>query len=354
MKASRALALFVAAALVTAPACGLGDKQAQADVIAASREKGFASKGAIGLMRIEIIPGEDSAPVTVAEQEGAAAVLGGAPRAAGPLSVEARLAFDFVRRSVEVALVPPPNPIAALAGEEGGPVEGEAAPVEGGAPAVAPAVTTPPPPIEAPGLEGATALFHTNTLFAKRSNVRPTERRLWAKLDYSKLPDDENPPELETTPGYGPLIAAVNTVNPTYIFELVEGVLAGSMKKVGTEEVAGALATKYEANISMDKAYQDLELDDKQLEIRQLMFRLLRVYDDVRPAKFWVDDQGLLRKATFEFRQRVDRNEANDLHITLEMNEYGKLLSVPIPNQDETVEMERYGRMVRSVLPTNP
>ena len=365
----RKLALPVAAIALVAPACGLGNKQQQADIVANTREKAFAADGATGLLRIEITPDEDSIPTTGegetpagggqapgagqgqaeggqgGEGGGAAALLGGGQGAAIPrtltLALEAQLSFDFKKKSVQMTLAQPPaNPLAALAG--GG--EGE-----GAAPADPAAAAAPAP--EAAQPTGPTALFHHDTIFVRRSNVRPTERRLWAKLDFRRLDDDEPVPDPEELPGYGMVIAAANSINPIYILELVEGVLAGSIKAVGNEDVAGVKTTKYEANISTEKALTDLKLEDRELETRELMFRLLREYGDVRPAMFWVDDQGMLRRVTFQLEQTIDRNQQNKLDITLEFHQFGPPAPVPVPTKEETIELQRYGRMVRNVLP---
>lgn len=347
-----ALAVAALGALaLTSAACGLGDKQAQADRVIDARRDTFEVGGATGAMKIEIEPSEENEEPE--EAGGAAAAFGGLGGAAATraFSVDVQLKFDFPRQSVGAIVVPPVDPLAALAAASA-PAEGAAAagapPVEGAPPAEA-------PPVEAAAVPAAptepNTLFHGNTTYVRRTNVRPTERRLWAKLDFARLDDDERPPAVDETPGPSIAVAAANSINPLYLLELTEGVLAGSIERKGEETVNGTTAARYDANVSIDKALADLDLDDDELEIRQLMFRLLRVRDDVRPASFWVDGEGKLRRARFELRQRIDRNDTNDLTITIDLSAIEPQGEVATPDAEETVVVERFGRLIRSSLP---
>ena len=308
------LAVGALALVVFSSACGLGDKQAAADRVVAARDATFESGGAIGTVTYEVVPQiDEDSPAA-----GAAAALGDGAAAglSRSFSVESQVLFQFPTQSVQAIVVPPANPLAALAAAAGGgeeqpaPAEGEApaaeAPAEGETPAEpAPAAAAPTEP---------TALFHRNTTYVKRTNVRPTEKRLWAKLDFGRLPDDENPPSVDETPGAAIAVAAANTMNPIYLLDIAEGVLAGSVTKGAVEDIDGVQTTRYEANISIDKALTDLDLSDDEFEIRALMFRLMRVRADVFPATFWVDPEGKLRKVQYEFEQSIDRRDSQRPH----------------------------------------
>ena len=301
------LSLVVGATLV-APACGIGDKQSYADRIHLSREKAVDAKVGSGTLTFELAPDPDNpAPIPGGDDEGAAALLAGGSQT---MTMSFKVDFDFTKR------------LAQLTAAE---AEGE------------PTVAT---------------VFSGETIFVRRANLRPTERRHWAKLDFTALPDDEPRPLAEELDGPQAVIAAANTLNPIYFVDLALGALAGSIEPVGTEDVAGVSTTKYESNMSIDRVFNELDLEDTELEARLLMVRLLLNRPvDVVPAQFWVDDDGLLRKARFEFSQRIDRDENNDLVITLELPTYGGEIGITTPASDETVEVERYGRMVRAATP---
>jgi hypothetical protein len=332
-----AIAIAIAVAVASA-ACGIGDKQGYADRIHGARAKAIAAKTGTGTLTFEITPDPDN-PRPAADaasggvgggvgeggtQPGAAGSPLGAPLGAGGL-MAGKLAFDvefdFAKNAAQLKL----NPPAAADGAAPAPAAGEVA---------------------------ASTIFSRETIFVRRLNLRPTEKRTWAKLDFTALPDDEPRPAASDLEGPAAAIAAANTINPTFFVDLALGALAGSIKPQGREDVAGVSATKYEANISIDRVFTELDPDDTKLEAQRLMLRLLlNQPTDVRPAEFWVDDEGLLRKARFEFSQRVDRDESNDVVVTLELPTYGAPIAIASPANDQTVEVERYGRMVRAATP---
>jgi hypothetical protein len=320
----------IAALALGAGACGLGDKQEHAERIHSARAKAIDSKMAAGTLTYQLTPDPDN-PSPVGEGQGGGAAAELMAQAGAPRSIAFDVAFDFAGRRAQLTAATP-------AGATAEPAPDAAALTEAAVQATMPSTIS--------------SVFSGNTIFVRRANLRPTEKRVWAKLDYTRLPDDEDRPlpnELEGTRG---VLAAANSINPIYIVDLALGALAGSVEVVGTETVAGVTTTKYESNISVDRVFTELDLNDTELEARTLMLRLLLGRAaDVRPAQFWVDDEGLLRKAVFEFSQRVDRNENNDLLITLEIPTYGGQVEIPSPATEETIEVERYGRMVRASSP---
>jgi len=312
--------IVVAALLLTIAvgACGLGDKQRYADRIHGSRAKAVAAKTATGTLTFEITPDPDNPETNLG-----AGALGqggqGGQRGGGKLTFDVE--FDFAASAAQLKphLPAPADPASQPASAQDMPV---------------------------------TTIFSGETIFVRRLNLRPTEKRAWAKLDFTALPDDEPRPAQSELEGVLSVIAAANTINPTFFVDLSVGALAGSIEPQGREDVGGVSATKYEANISVDRVFTELDPDDEQLEARQLMLRLLLARStDVRPAQFWVDDEGLLRKARFEFSQRIDRDENNDMVVTLELPTYGAPVTITSPANDQTVQVERYGRLVRAATP---
>ena len=326
-------AAALAGLLAVAPACGVGDRQARADVITRTPEAAVSKGTAAGTLTIESTPKRSTSSLRTAEPA-AAAALGGNREAA--LSTPVR--FDFAGGRTDVVVTFAPNPAAAA----------EAPP-----PDAPPADATTEPPAEpaTPPPSGTTAIFERDVAFVQRVNRRPAERRIWAGLDFGELPADEAAPDQTDISDAERLYAVATTINPRYLLELAEGALAGSVELVGAEDVGGASTQHYRANMSIEKAISELDLDELELETRRHVFRLAGIGGDVHKAQFWVDAEGRLRRSRFEFDQRLFPRIHNRVTVTLDMTSYGEPIELAAPGDEETVRVERYGRFVRAVLP---
>ena len=289
---------------VVAGGCGLGDRQDRAERIRGARATAVQEETASGVLTLELSRDPDMAAAVPAGSD-AAEMLAAVPMSA-TLAVHVDIDFAAQRARVVPANVP----------DAGG------------------------------------SVFDRTTLFVRRSNLRPSEKRVWAKLDFEGLPEDEprfHPPEDDLN---SELIAAATAINPAHVVDLAVGALAGSVTQLGREDLDGVMTTKYEANVSIDRALTELDLDDAHRATRELMLRLLLgLNEDVRPGQFWIDDDGRLRKARLELRQRVSRNESNDLVLTLTLPAYGAAVDIPSPTSEEIVEVGEFGRIVRAALP---
>lgn len=295
--------LAILALLVALPGCGLGDRQRNAEVIHRSRARVADADTAVGTLHLELEVDESAMDrLEAAQRERLAEALAGS---AGRPELTVQTGLDARTRRARVSF-------------------GDAT--------------------------GPGSVFADTAVFVRRQNARPTERRTWATLDLADLPDKERPLDAsDMTPG-AILTAVASTVNPVYLLELAEGALAGSVKRGGTDAVAGAEVTRYDANISLDKAITQLDFDDDERKIRLRLFHLLGARKDVLPASFWIDGEGRLRRMQVEFEQRVTRQRKNSLTATLELTAFvGEDLDAPAP--EETVEYEAFGRLVRSALP---
>lgn len=195
------------------------------------------------------------------------------------------------------------------------------------------------------------AVFLDSEVFAKRLNARPTERRTWARLDLADLENRERGIDTRALTPPQVLAAVASTVNPTYFVDMVEGALAGSVRPKGEEVLGDVPTTRYDVNISFDKALTELDLDDEDRLTRMRLFWLIGAGQDVVPAQVWLDDGGQLRRLAIEFKQRVTRQRTNKLNVTVELHNTAPPSAVTPPSQELTVSYERFGRLVRSVLP---
>ena len=304
--------------------CGLGDRADQAKRIHDTKARAVARGTAVGVLTLTVTP-ERKGPATA--EEGIAA-LTGAGGATGPAEMAGNVELQLAEHLAKIAL---PSGAAATVV------------VEGAAPDAAPAAPA-----------SSETVFRGGTILVKRTNLRPTERRTWAKLDLRDLPDNEPRLPKDQLEGATAARTALNSLHPEHVLDLTGGALAGSVRVVGREDVGGVPTTRYKANVSVDRAIEQLDLGEEELEARRLVLRLLLGSNvDVEPGEFWIDDEGLLRRSRITFTQRINRTESNELEIVLELSQYGTEVAIPSPTEDETVEVERYGRLMRASLPAD-
>lgn len=323
-----------AVALALTSGCGVGDKQDQADIITRTPEVAVSKGTASGTLTIESTPKRSTSSLRTAAPAAAAAALG----ASGDASLIAPVRFDFAggRSEVVVSFAPSAPPAEAPAAD--------APPADAPAEPAAPA--SPPP-------SGTTAVFARDVAYVQRVNRRPAERRIWAGLDFGALPSDEAAPDQADISDAERLYAVATTINPRYLLELAEGALAGSVELVGAEDIGGVRTQHYRANMSIEKATSEVDLDEDEIETRRQIFRLAGIGGDVHKAEFWVDGEGQLRRSRFVLEQRLFPRVNNRVTVTLDLTAYGEPLELQAPAKEETVRVDRYGRFVRAVLPRN-
>ena len=320
MKTRRVVVAVICAVTVSASGCAIGNKQKQADLIDRARTLAAREKTALGTLTIKLTARNRPPTSTSVPAAGLAAGV------SGPFTMRVPVGFDFAggRVGLTIAAATPAATAAA-------------------APVAAPAATAEEIP--------ATAIFQDGQIIVRRTNLRPTERRSWAKLDFTGLPSNEPAPNPDDLPGALGLFWAANTINPAYMLDLAKGTLAGSVKQAGTETIASVETTHYKANISRDQAISKLKLADADKATRQLMFRLLSVRSDIVAGEFWIDGKGLLRRIQVTLREQFRRTLSNDLTVTIDLADYGVVVQLPRPAAEETLQLERYGALVRAVTP---
>lgn len=300
------LRALVAALVLAGPACGIGEKQGHADRVHASLAKAGAEPGA-GTASYELVLGDGGLEDLEADERQRVEAALGAAGASGNPSIVVEVGFAVPDRRARASF-------------PGGEVE-------------------------------RATVFHDTNLFVRRQNARATERRTWAKLDLAEVVENERPLDTrEMTPGQV-LSSAASTINPVYVLELVRGALAGSIEVRGNETAGGVESTRYDANVSFDKALTELEFDDEEREVRLRLFRLLGARKDVVPASVWVDAEGRLRRVRVELDQQISRRRTNKLLVTVDITSFGSGVALEGPAEEATVTYERFGRLVRSALP---
>lgn len=326
----------VALSLSLTAGCSIGERQRLADLVHGTRDLAAKQPAMAGSLTYDL----QLHPRSLAETAG---LLGVEP---GPLVLTAEVVIEAGAGRSEVRFGPDGLPV----------IEGEAPPTAQVAEAD-PAATDAPAtaPAEAAGEALATpvaALFDDATVFVKRQNARPRERRTWARLDYAALPDAEARPPSDDLAGVASLVAAATTVNPAHLLDLAAGTLAGSTKLIGPATLEdGTAVRRLGANVSIEKALAARDLDDEEVETRLQVLRLLGVQSDVVPATFWLLPDDSLRRLRIKLPQRVNRRRSDHLVVTLDLIGPAPTAVAADPAEDETVTYERYGRLLRAAVP---
>ena len=321
--------------------CSIGDRERHADAIRATRARAAGVGALAGTATYDLRLHDRS-------REQVEDLLGFAP---AKMRLQADIVVDASKGRAEVRFGPgdlpaeratASGPEAALAALEEAASGAAAEPPQPAGPEAGAAPLEPRP---------IAAIFEDSTVFVKRQNLRPTERRTWARLDFARLPESEPRPPSDDLAGNASLVAVATTANPSYLLDLATGALAGSAKRIGTAEIEGVPFTRYSANVSFDKASTERELEDDALETRSLMYRLLGFREDIVPAQFWIAADGSLRRMRIEVPQRVNRRRSDRLVVTLDLVGPAPAGVSAGPAADETVTYLRYGRLLRAASP---
>lgn len=309
----RCAVLVIACAAIVAGGCGVGDKQHDADAIVAGRRAVTKSGGVNAVIHYRSVPKRASSAVRESTDGGGLAPGLGRQ---GPAALDVAVQFDFAHGATVVDVPTPP------------------AAADGSA---------------APTIEGPDAMFDGDVAFVQRVNRRPAERRVWARLDFRGLDEDERAPDQTDYSPDERLETVAKTINPQLLLDLVDGTLAGSVERVGTDAVDGVDAVAYRANVSIEKSSTELGLDEDALATRKRVFALAGISRDVNPARYWLGRDGRLVRASFTFDQALFPRIHNTVSVVLDLQQAAPT-SLAMPPDDLTVRLKRYPRFVRSAV----
>lgn len=203
------------------------------------------------------------------------------------------------------------------------------------------------------------ALYAGDAVFVRRSGSSTgLSSREWSRLDYRDLDDVDTPGVQAVADNIGS--PTVTLLHPVHLLELVTGALTGSVRRLGTETIAGVRTTHYKANVSLDKADGELDLSEQERDARRAALTSLAVKGDVLPAEMWVDDAGRLRRLQIRFTQRPARRATLSFAARLDLAAIGEgeLAGVPARRQylrvDTPSELVRGLRSAPAATPTPP
>jgi hypothetical protein len=315
----RLVTAAVVLALITG-ACGLGDKQAQADRIIDAGKKLMAAN-ALNLFfeaTVKVLPVERQ---LVAQEP--------------PRIAQGRLpsVFAFVEPKADAALVAPDDKNEAAIRFLGSTMYERIAPktaTSGSALLSVPSnfaaiIGVSTGEAVTPGAPVLPATTSTTTPRLLRRTVQIV--REWAAFNFAEIPDRDRTK-------HGGSFA----INPVALLRLTTGVLTGSVKRDGTI---------LRANVSRDKAERDLSEDER--EVLDKMFTANAITRRVFPARFHFDAKGL---TGFELtlRQQLSSKDRADLKIKVTISrEPLETFAIKKPSRRGIVNVSTLGQLVTTV-----
>lgn len=182
-------------------------------------------------------------------------------------------------------------------------------------------------------------------LYGRRRGVPDDDARPWVRLDLEDL--DESGGELnpfsETT------VQAITAVHPAVITDLVGGSLTGSIETREREDIAGVEATRYDVNVSINKALGNTRSKRYPEERRETVDQLIEVLGidgDLHAAQVWIDDAGLLRRFSVSLVQRPMTRVEFALVVTLDFETYDATLADDLPTPQEVLSVDTVLRFI--------
>ena len=164
--------------------------------------------------------------------------------------------------------------------------------------------------------------------------------RPWLALNIGRLYD-----ERATRRGDA---AGNNLLNPVYLYQLLPGVLTGSIKTLGHEAVEGVPTTHYSANFDAERAIA--HAPKVRREAILTAFDLMGARHDAIRGEVWLDDHGLPRKVLMRLQERFQRRVILSVNVTLVVAQTGVATPVPIPARDEAAGTTDLGAVAQSAV----
>ena len=184
--------------------------------------------------------------------------------------------------------------------------------------------------------------------YGRRRGVPDDDARPWIRLDVNDLEEGGG----EVDPFSGGTIQAIAALHPAIITDLVAGSLTGSIEERERGEIAGVAATRYDVNISIDKALGDKRrkrYPEARRETIDELIDVLGVDGNLHPAEVWIDDDGLLRRFSVSLTQRPATRIEFALDVTVDYETYGGTFAQELPTPQEVLTVDTVLRFINTV-----
>jgi hypothetical protein len=171
----------------------------------------------------------------------------------------------------------------------------------------------------------ATLIFDDLVAFLPRSQSGAGGKP-WVSTDFIETPEEDIGVEDRR------FSLGVPMISPALSVELLEGVLTGSVERVGTEKVGKERLTHYRAKVAPDNAVREVDDEDRREGILRV-FESMGVGAEVIPVEVWLDDRGRVRIVRYELEQRQDRVNTYRTTIRTEISGFGSPAKIAVPTQ---------------------
>ena len=187
-------------------------------------------------------------------------------------------------------------------------------------------------------------VYEDLVVYGTRSKGTPGGKsKPWARFDYGHEPkDDIDDNDRRMAVGAG-------LISPAIALEVLEGVLTGSIKEVGTGQKAGAQTTHYTARLAPDASIIEIRNEDRKEGVER-MFQTLAVTAPDFLVDVWIDDQDQVRGLRFNVIQQKDRVNRFKTTMSWEFSDYGAVDAIERPPDDEAVRSDRFRDFVTELI----
>ncbi len=157
----------------------------------------------------------------------------------------------------------------------------------------------------------------------------------WARFDFRNKP---KPDKIDATDR---LAALGYVISPALAVELLQGVLAGSLKEVGTSEMGGETVTQYTGKLAPDAVTRDLRQQERVDGITR-MFKIIGVATDIFPVDVWMDSKGLARRIELHLKQQEDVVDRFRTTVDYTFTSYGPPVTMNLPPRSDCLGHRRF------------
>jgi len=194
--------------------------------------------------------------------------------------------------------------------------------------------------------KGSTVYFDDLVTYLPRSagSIADHNPKLhWARYDF------KNKPKPDIIDSNDRLISLGYAIPPSLAVELLKGVLAGSLKQVGTAQVNGETTTEYSGKLAPDAMTRDLR-NQGRLDGITRMFKIIGSAQDIFPVRVWMDSQGLARRIEFVLKQQEDVVDSFRTTVDYTFSKYGPPPAITLPNRSDCIGHRRFVDFVGEYL----
>jgi hypothetical protein len=156
----------------------------------------------------------------------------------------------------------------------------------------------------------------------------------WSRFDFRRKPK----PDIDGNDRYVSLGFAIT---PSLATDLLQGVLAGSIKQMGRETIGGTSTTKYFTRLAPDAAVRELRNERRREGILR-MFETIGVKQDIFPVYVWMDEQGFARRIRYVLQQETDLVNKFRTTVQYDFSRFAAVPAIRLPERSDSVQRRRF------------